>query len=90
MRPDSVCIARTNSPMFSSALASGLMTMLSPASTGFEVVVGDHDRDLDEFVDLEVESGHLAVDPDQSVTRGSHAASLAGRADTGASGGQSG
>ena len=34
MSPDSVCIARTNSPMFSRALASGLMTMLSPASTG--------------------------------------------------------
>jgi hypothetical protein len=30
-------------------------------------VVGDDDRDLDEFVDREVEPRHFAVDPDQSV-----------------------
>ena len=59
----------------------GLDDDAEPRVDGGQVVVGDDDRDLDELVDLEVEPGHFTVDPDQSVTRGSHAASLAGGAD---------
>lgn len=39
---------------------------------GLEVEVGDDHGHLDEFVDLEVEAGHLAVDPDEAVIRGCH------------------
>ncbi|MBG9885725.1 hypothetical protein ABE10_03820 [Bacillus toyonensis] len=35
-----------------------------------ELEVGDHHGDLDQFVDPEVESRHLAVDPDEPVVLG--------------------
>ena len=43
------------------------MTIGEPGVDEFEVVVGDDDGDLDEFVDREVESGHLAVHPDETI-----------------------
>ncbi len=70
------CMSVTKSPMLSSAVWSGLITIVKPGSRGVEVEVGDDDGDLDEFVDREVEPGHLAVDPDQSVVARSHSASL--------------
>src|SRR5882757_9292055 len=39
----------------------------------YKVVVGDDHRDLNEFVDLKIEPGHFAIDPDQTVIRRSHA-----------------
>ena len=38
-----------------------------PSSSGVEVRVGDDARDLDDHVVLDVEAGHLEVDPDQAV-----------------------
>ena len=32
-----------------------------------QVEIGDDDRDLDEFIDREIEPRHLAVDPDETV-----------------------
>ena len=40
------------------------------SSNEFQLAVGDEDRDLDEPVVLEVEPGHLAVDPHQPVHSG--------------------
>src|SRR6478736_1431960 len=38
---------------------------------GVELEVCDDDGDLDEFVDFEIESRHLAVDPDETIVLGS-------------------
>ena len=36
-----------------------------PSSTRLEVVVGDERRDLDDHVALDVEAGHLEIEPHQ-------------------------
>ena len=41
--------------------------MSMPSSSGVEVGVGDDARDLDDHVALDVETGHLEVDPHQVV-----------------------
>ena len=43
------------------------MTRSIPPPSSVELAVGDHARDLDQRVPLEVEPGHLAVDPHQPV-----------------------
>jgi len=43
---------------------------------GHEVVVGDDDGHLDELVDLEVEAGHLAVHPHETIGSLAHASTL--------------
>jgi hypothetical protein len=59
----------------------GLDHHLEAGIEDVELEVGDHDRDLDEFVDLEVEPGHLAIDPDEAVVlRGIHHAFILMRA----------
>src|SRR5690606_22424563 len=54
------------------------------AETGvdrLERVVGDDDRDLDELIDLEIETGHLAVDPYEAIRCLTHGFTLAGEVD---------
>ena len=53
--------------MLSRAVLSGLMTIAEALIERLQVVVGDDDGDLDEFIDREIETRHLAVDPDQDV-----------------------
>ena len=54
------------------------MTTSMPSPEHVEVEVGHQGCDLDERVGLQVESGHLAVDPDESfihegtLLRGTH------------------
>ena len=57
--------------MFASAEASGLITTWKPGCDGPQLEVGHDDGDLDEFVDVEIEARHLAVDPHQTIVLGS-------------------
>ena len=66
--------------MLSRAVLSGLMTMREALVERLQVVVGDHDGDLDEFIHREIETRHLAVDPDEHVGS-SHIPSLSRRPD---------
>ena len=81
--PDFVCILRTKSSMRASASASWCTTMSMPSSSELELGVGDDARDLDDHVALDVETGHLEVDPHQPVVvareRGHRAARYRGR-----------
>ena len=43
------------------------MTMSKPGSNGLQIEVGDHHGDLDQFVDLDIQSRHFAVDPDETI-----------------------
>ena len=66
-----MCIVRTKSSISASA-SGGWCTMRSmPSSTRLEVVVGDERRDLDDHVALDVEAGHLEIEPHQPVVRSS-------------------
>ena len=38
-----------------------------PRIDQIQVVVGDDDGDLDEFVDVDIESRHFAIDPDEQI-----------------------
>lgn len=46
-----------------------------------QVVIGDDDSNLDEFVGFQVETGHFAVNPYQPVTAVCHGSILAARTD---------
>jgi hypothetical protein len=45
---------------------------VDPFAQDIELGVGHQHRDLDEPVGLQIQAGHLAVDPDQFVTHDDH------------------
>ena len=62
----------------------GLVGLDDDVESGVEdvqVEVGDDDGDLDEFVDLDIESRHLAVDPDEPISGIGHFSILSPRVD---------
>ena len=69
--PDLVCIVRTKSSICASASAGWCTTRSIPSSSSSSSRVGDGDGDLDDAVPLDVEPGHLEVEPHQPVVRDS-------------------
>ncbi len=65
-------MVRTKSIIWSRASAGGLMMMSMPVAEHVEVEIGDQRCDLDQRIGAEVEAGHLAVDPDQSLVHEGH------------------
>ena len=67
MRPDAVCISRTTSGMCANGLVRRPDDDRDAVVELAQLAVGDDAGHLDEGVGAQVETGHLAVDPDDAV-----------------------
>ena len=67
--PDFVCMLRTKSSMRASVASSWWTTICDAVVEQGQVGVGDDARDLDDHVALDIEPGHLEIDPHQAGRR---------------------
>ena len=68
IRPDRACIWATTSIIPDSAASARVDDHVDAVAQDVEFGVGDQHRDFDEPVGLQIQAGHLTVDPHQFVT----------------------